>query len=96
MLKSTGLSNLLISHSAPEVLIRRQESAGAYHVQSNSTSSLLTPPVLPPFPPCQSQRFVSATIMAPQLEAAQHLLIKALLKKVFETELIASEASCSV
>jgi hypothetical protein len=34
--------------------------------------------------------------MAPQLDAAQHILTKALLKEVFETELIASEASCSV
>ena len=34
--------------------------------------------------------------MAPQLDAAQHILIKALLKEGFETELIASEASCSV
>src|SRR5271167_4371829 len=34
--------------------------------------------------------------MAPQLDAAQHILIKTLLKEGFETELIASEASCSV
>jgi hypothetical protein len=34
--------------------------------------------------------------MAPQLDAAQHILIKALLKEGFETKLIASEASCSV
>jgi hypothetical protein len=34
--------------------------------------------------------------MAPQLDAAQHILIKALLKEGFETELIASEASCSM
>jgi hypothetical protein len=31
------------------------------------------------------------TIMAPQLDAAQHILIKALLKQEFETKLIASE-----
>jgi hypothetical protein len=43
----------------------------------------------------QSQRFVSA-IMAPQLNAAQHILIKTLLKERFETKLIATEASCSV
>ena len=40
--------------------------------------------------------FVSATIMAPQLDAAQHILIKTLLKEGFETKPIASEASCSV
>jgi hypothetical protein len=34
--------------------------------------------------------------MAPQLDAAQHILIKTLLKEEFETKLIASEASCSV
>jgi len=35
-------------------------------------------------------------IMAPQLDAAQHILIKTLLKEGFETKLIASEALCSV
>ena len=40
-------------------------------------------------------RFVSA-IMARQLSAAQHILIKSLLKEGFENKLIASEASCSV
>jgi hypothetical protein len=39
---------------------------------------------------------VSALIMAPQLDAAQHILIKILLKEGFETKLIALEASCSV
>jgi hypothetical protein len=34
--------------------------------------------------------------MAPQLNAAQHILIKSLLKERFENKLIASEASCSV
>jgi hypothetical protein len=34
--------------------------------------------------------------MAPQLNAAQHILIKNLLKEGFETKLIASEVSCSV
>jgi hypothetical protein len=34
--------------------------------------------------------------MAPQLDAAQHILIETLLNKGFEAELIASEASCSV
>jgi hypothetical protein len=34
--------------------------------------------------------------MAPQLDAAQHVLIKSLLKEKFETKLIALEASCSV
>jgi hypothetical protein len=48
------------------------------------------------FQPRQSQCFLSAKIMAPQLDAAQHILIKALLKEGFETKLIASEASCSV
>jgi hypothetical protein len=39
---------------------------------------------------------VSATTPAPQLDAAQNLLIETLLKGGFETKLIASEASCSV
>jgi transposase len=47
-------------------------------------------------PPLSCQRLVSATIMAPQLDAAKHILIKALLKNGFETKLIASVASCSV
>jgi hypothetical protein len=34
--------------------------------------------------------------MAPQLNAAQHILIKSLLKEGFENKLIALEASCSV
>jgi hypothetical protein len=34
--------------------------------------------------------------MAPQLNAAQHILIKTLLKEGFETKLIATEASYSV
>jgi hypothetical protein len=34
--------------------------------------------------------------MAPQLDVAQHILIKTLLKEEFEAKLIASEASCSV
>jgi hypothetical protein len=34
--------------------------------------------------------------MAPQLNAAQQILIKSLLKQGFENKLIASEASCSV
>jgi hypothetical protein len=34
--------------------------------------------------------------MAPQLDAAKHILIKTLLKKGFDTKLIASVASCSV
>jgi hypothetical protein len=35
-------------------------------------------------------------IMALQLDAAQHILIKTLLKKGFKTKLIASEALCSM
>jgi len=34
--------------------------------------------------------------MALQLDAAQHILIKTLLKEGFETKLIALEASCSL
>jgi hypothetical protein len=34
--------------------------------------------------------------MAPPLNAAQHILIEALLKEGFETKLIASAASCSM
>ena len=39
---------------------------------------------------------MSATIIAPHLDAAQHLLIKELLIRGFETKLIASVASCGV
>jgi hypothetical protein len=46
--------------------------------------------------PPESAAFVLATTMAPQLDAAQHILIETLLNKGFETKLIASEASCSV
>jgi hypothetical protein len=46
--------------------------------------------------PPESAVFVSATTMAPQLDAAKHLLIETLLKQGFENKLIASEASCSV
>ena len=56
------------------------------------------PPNLPNFArsalPCQ--RFVLATIMAPQLDAAKHILIEVLLEEGFETKLLASVASCSV
>jgi hypothetical protein len=34
--------------------------------------------------------------MAPQLDAAQHILIKTLLKEGFENKIIASNASCGV
>ena len=40
--------------------------------------------------------FLSAAIMALQLNAAQHILINALLKEGFDTKLIATEASCNV
>jgi hypothetical protein len=46
--------------------------------------------------PTKVSAFVSATIMAPQLDATQHILIETLLKEGFETKLIASEASCSM
>jgi hypothetical protein len=48
------------------------------------------------FNPPESAVFVSATTMAPQLDAAKHLLIETLLKQGFENKLIASEASCNV
>ena len=55
---------------------------------------------LPSFPPLHTppgiSGFMSATIMAPHLDASQHLLIKTLLMRGFEAKLIASEASCSV
>jgi hypothetical protein len=56
-----------------------------------------SPPILPSSfsNPARVSAFVSA-IMAPQLDAAQHILIKTLLKEGFETKLIATEASCSV
>jgi hypothetical protein len=44
----------------------------------------------------ESALFVSSTIMAPPLNAAQHILIKTLLKEGFGTELIATKASCSI
>jgi hypothetical protein len=58
------------------------------------------PPSFPILPssfsnPARVSAFVSA-IMAPQLSAAQHILIKSLLKEGFENKLIALEASCSV
>jgi hypothetical protein len=46
--------------------------------------------------PARVSASVSATIIAPQLDAARHFLIDTLLKEGFETKLIASEASCSV
>jgi hypothetical protein len=51
--------------------------------------------LLSSFLPARVSAFVSA-IMAPQLNAAQHILIETLLKEGFETQLIATEASCSV
>ncbi len=54
----------------------------------------ITRPTLHPlFQPARVSAFVSATIMTPQLDAAQHILIKALLKEGFETKLIASQDS---
>jgi hypothetical protein len=44
----------------------------------------------------ESAVFGSAKTMAPQLDAAEHILIETLLKQGFENKLIASEASCSV
>jgi len=49
----------------------------------------------PLFQPARVSAFLSATIMTPQLDAAQHILIKALLKEGFETKLIASQDSCA-
>jgi hypothetical protein len=46
--------------------------------------------------PPESAAFVLTTTIAPQLDAAQHILIKTLLNKGVENELIASEALCSV
>jgi hypothetical protein len=50
---------------------------------------------LPSFSTARVSAFVSA-IIAPQLNAAQHILIKTLLKEGFETKLIATEVLCSV
>jgi hypothetical protein len=51
---------------------------------------------LPPFIRFFSRhRFLSSN-MPPQLNAAQHILVNALLKERFETKLIATEASYSV
>jgi transposase len=59
-----------------------------------SSCSPLLLPSFPLFHPSEGTAFVSA-IMAPQLNAAQHILINTLLKEGFETKLIASETSCS-
>jgi hypothetical protein len=50
----------------------------------------INPPILPSYfsDPARASAFVSA-IMAPQLNAAQHILIKTLLKEGFETKPIA-------
>src|SRR5437667_7395092 len=57
-------------------------------------------PLSHPFPPfsipARVGAFVPAAIMAPQLDAAQRILIKTLLTEGFETKLIASKASCTV
>lgn len=50
---------------------------------------LLSPPLLSCHP-------ILSANMPPQLNAAQHILINALLKEGFDTKLIATEASCSV
>ena len=51
---------------------------------------------IPPASFSRVSAFVLATIMAPQLDAAQHILVEILLSGGFETKLVASEASCSV
>jgi hypothetical protein len=56
----------------------------------------LFPILLPPLPSPLVSAFVAATIMAPQLDAAQRILIRTLLTEGFETSLIASKASCSL
>lgn len=47
-------------------------------------------------PPLLSCHPILSAKMPPQLNAAQHILINALLKEGFNTKLIATEASCSV
>jgi hypothetical protein len=55
------------------------------------------PLFFPPFSPLStSLEFMLATIMAPYLNATQHLLIKTLLIRGIETKLIALEASFGV
>jgi hypothetical protein len=48
--------------------------------------------------PPESAAFVSSTTMAPQLDAAQHILIETLLKEGFKTKLIAQKprAACAL
>jgi transposase len=48
------------------------------------------------FHPPRVSAFVSSTIIAPPLNAAQHILIETLLQEGFETKLIATKASCSI
>jgi len=48
------------------------------------------------FHPARVDALVLATIMAPQLDDAQRILIRTLLTEGFETSLIASEASYTV
>lgn len=63
-------------------------------LRSKIGSDLLTLPLI--FPTLATvSAFVSSTIMAPLLGAAQHILIKALLKEGFQTKLIATKAPCS-
>jgi len=65
-----------------------------HHPPPSCTISQSSYPSFLFFQSCQSQRIVLA-IMAPQLNTAQYILIKTLLKEGFETRIIASEASCS-
>jgi hypothetical protein len=53
----------------------------------------ICPLILYPLPSLPESAF---SCLAPQLDAAQHILINTLLKEGLETKLIASEASCSV
>jgi hypothetical protein len=84
-------------HTCPVVPLgtaanRKVEIAPAY-LACHPARPLLLPSFLL-FHPSRSSAFVSA-IMAPQLNAVQHILINTLLKEGFDTKLIASEASCS-
>jgi hypothetical protein len=82
-------SQMLVAvHSCP-VVIRRYRCKAQRH----PPSCPINPSFL--FSPARVSAFVSA-IIAIQVNAAQHILTKTLLKEGFETKLIATEVSCSV
>jgi hypothetical protein len=87
-----GCAPLPICPPKVPLLVLAERGGGSPH-HSASLTLLSFPSSFPN--PARVSALVSA-IMAPQLNTAQHILIKTLLKAGFETKLIASEASCNV